>query len=142
MNEKQIIVRLPAYVSEEDIINFYCTLKLMYTKKWDFELADNLAKGVGCLSVCCEIGFHEGIEACWKWLVRKCNRDKNSEMMKLLIETYPNLHEQFTHQVERDGYSSDSKLSRNTSKRRSRRNNWSKHLCQRTDSYDSDPSNN
>ncbi|CAG8444950.1 5275_t:CDS:2 [Cetraspora pellucida] len=148
MNEKQIIVRLPAYISEEDIINFYCTLKLMYTKNWDSELADNLAKGVGCLSVCCEIGFHEGIEACWKWLVRKCNRDKNNEMMKLLIEAYPNLHGQFTHQVENvssfsfgNGYTSDSNLSRNTSKRRSQRNNRPKHLCRRIDSYDSDPSN-
>ncbi|RIA97245.1 hypothetical protein C1645_752858 [Glomus cerebriforme] len=94
--EKQIIVRLPSRVTEEDMINFYCTLKLMYTKNWDIELANNLTKGVGCLSVCCEIGFHEGIEACWKWLVRKCNRDNNKEMMKRLIEAYPNLHEQFT----------------------------------------------
>ncbi|CAG8733892.1 1204_t:CDS:1, partial [Cetraspora pellucida] len=98
--EKQIIVKLPYRVNEEDMINFYCTLKLMYTKKWDSELANNLAKGVGCLSVCWEIGFHEGIEACWKWLVRKCSRDRNREMMKKLIDAYPRLHEKFTHQVD------------------------------------------
>ncbi|CAG8637709.1 13503_t:CDS:2 [Rhizophagus irregularis] len=66
IKEKQIIVRLPSHVIEEDMINFHCTLKLMYTKNWDNELANNLTKGVGCLSVCCEIGFYEGIEACWK----------------------------------------------------------------------------
>ncbi|CAG8736043.1 11020_t:CDS:2, partial [Racocetra fulgida] len=98
--EKQIIVKLPYRVNEEDMVNFYCTLKLMYTKKWDSELANNLAKGVGCLSVCWEIGFHEGIEACWKWLVRKCSRDRNKEMMKKLIDAYPRLHEKFTHQVD------------------------------------------
>ncbi|CAG8600319.1 16842_t:CDS:1 [Dentiscutata erythropus] len=98
--EKQIIVKLPYRVNEEDMVNFYCTLKLMYTKKWDIELANNLAKGVGCLSVCWEIGFHEGIEACWKWLVRKCSRDRNKEMMKKLIDAYPRLHERFTHQVD------------------------------------------
>ncbi|CAG8534320.1 5417_t:CDS:1, partial [Scutellospora calospora] len=98
--EKQIIVKLPYKVNEEDMVNFYCTLKLMYTKKWDTELANNLAKGVGCLSVCWEIGFHEGIEACWKWLVRKCNRDRNKEMLKKLINAYPRLHERFTHQVD------------------------------------------
>ncbi|CAB4405314.1 unnamed protein product [Rhizophagus irregularis] len=96
IKEKQIIVRLPSHVIEEDMINFHCTLKLMYTKNWDNELANNLTKGVGCLSVCCEIGFYEGIEACWKWLVKKCNRDNNKEMMKRLIEAYPNLHEKFT----------------------------------------------
>ncbi|CAG8756749.1 17281_t:CDS:1 [Gigaspora margarita] len=96
--EKQIIVKLPYRVNEEDMVNFYCTLKLMYTKKWDTELANNLAKGVGCLSVCWEIGFHEGIEACWKWLVRKCCRDRNKEMMKKLIEAYPRLHEKFSQQ--------------------------------------------
>lgn len=101
IKEKQIIVRLPSRVTEEDMINFYCTLKLMYTKDWDSELANNLTKGVGCLSVCCEIGFYEGIEACWKWLVKKCNRDNNKEMMKRLIEAYPNLHEQFTEPEEK-----------------------------------------
>ncbi|GBB88468.1 hypothetical protein RclHR1_00150064 [Rhizophagus clarus] len=101
IREKQIIVRLPSHVTEEDMVNFYSTLKLMYTKNWDNELANNLTKGVGCLSVCCEIGFYEGIEACWKWLVKKCNRDNNKEMMKRLIEAYPNLHEKFTEPEEK-----------------------------------------
>ncbi|CAG8492164.1 21897_t:CDS:2 [Dentiscutata erythropus] len=142
INEKQIIVRLPTHVNEEDIINFYCTLKLIYTKKWDLELANNLSKGVGCLSVCCEIGFQEGIEACWKWLVRKCNRDRNFEMMKLLIDAYPNLHEKFTHQVEpvSKPFFNYSNLSRNPrSKRRSRRNNRPKHLY-RKNSHDTSTS--
>ncbi|CAG8694894.1 1242_t:CDS:2, partial [Gigaspora rosea] len=69
--EKQIIVKLPYRVNEEDMVNFY---------------------------FCWEIGFHEGIEACWKWLVRKCCRDRNKEMMKKLIEAYPRLHEKFTQQ--------------------------------------------
>lgn len=110
IKEKQIIVRLPSRVTEEDMINFYCTLKLLYTKNWDSELANNLTKGVGCLSVCCEIGFHEGIEACWKWLVRKCNRDGNKEMMKRLIEAYPNLHEQFNDEIDDKPISSNSNL--------------------------------
>ncbi|KAF0553860.1 hypothetical protein F8M41_019917 [Gigaspora margarita] len=139
MNEKQIIVRLPNHVNEEDIINFYSTLKLMYTKKWDSELANDLSKGVGCLSVCCEIGFQEGIEACWKWLVKKCNRDKNNEMMKLLIDAYPNLHDQFTHQVEgisKSYFNFSSNLSKKL-KRKSRRNNRPRHLYRRTNSNDS-----
>ncbi|CAG8514005.1 3306_t:CDS:1 [Paraglomus brasilianum] len=99
IREKQIIVRLPARVAEEDMVNFYCTLKLMYTKAWNSELANNLAKGVGCLSVCCEIGFHEGIAECWAWLVQKCTRDKNNEMMRRLIEAYPDLYEKFDDQT-------------------------------------------
>ncbi|CAG8496541.1 12043_t:CDS:2 [Funneliformis mosseae] len=136
IKEKQIIVRLPSRITEEDIINFYSTLKLMYTKNWDVELANNLTKGVGCLSVCCEIGFHEGIEACWKWLVNKCNRDKNKEMMRRLIEAYPNLHEQFSEPDEKINpnvfasipYQSSSKSKRNSHvhHRSSRRSNKSR----------------
>ncbi|CAI2178812.1 3061_t:CDS:2 [Funneliformis geosporum] len=136
IKEKQIIVRLPSRITEEDIINFYTTLKLMYTKNWDVELANNLTKGVGCLSVCCEIGFHEGIETCWKWLVSKCNRDKNKEMMRRLIEAYPNLHEQFSEPDEKinpnvfasTSYQNSSKSKRNspTHRHSSRRSNKSR----------------
>ncbi|CAG8665837.1 746_t:CDS:1, partial [Acaulospora morrowiae] len=148
LREKQIIVKLPTRVNEEDLVSFHCTLRLMYTKNWDHELADNLAKGVGCLSVCYEIGFHEGIEACWKWLVRKCNRDRNKEMMKRLIEAYPNLHEKYTSHVEASSSSTNllevpaqKSLSRTPSKRgpplqrrSSRKSSRSSHLRRRTSS--------
>lgn len=92
---KQIIVRLPPRVSEEDMVNFYVTIRLMYTKEWTRELGDELAKGVGVLACCAEIGFAEGMEEVWVWLMHKCTSNANKEMIRMLVEEYPELASQF-----------------------------------------------
>ncbi|CAJ0755106.1 12055_t:CDS:2 [Entrophospora sp. SA101] len=135
--EKQIIVKLPSRVTEEDMVNFYCTLKLMYTKRWDHELSDNLSKGVGCLSVCFEIGYSEGIEICWKWIIRKCNHDKNKEMVKRLIEAYPDLNQQFnnnTNNINHLTMPSSTSLTKTVSSSSASTNNSSSSLTKRNSS--------
>ncbi|RUS15658.1 hypothetical protein BC937DRAFT_92174 [Endogone sp. FLAS-F59071] len=92
---KQIIVRLPPRVSEEDMVNFYVTIRLMYTKEWTRELGDDLAKGVGVLACCSEIEFAEGMEEVWVWLMHKCKSSANKEMIRMLVEEYPELASQF-----------------------------------------------
>ncbi|KAL1925754.1 uncharacterized protein VTP21DRAFT_637 [Calcarisporiella thermophila] len=92
---RHIVVKVPPGVTKEDMLHFYVALKLIYTKAWAAELKDDLRMGCGVLSVCYEIGFAEGMEEVWRWVMLKCHRERNREMMQRLIEAYPSLYKKF-----------------------------------------------
>ncbi|KAL1919491.1 uncharacterized protein VTP21DRAFT_2184 [Calcarisporiella thermophila] len=119
---KHIVVRVPETVTREDMIYFHTALKLIYTKTWDAELQDDLSTGVGVLSVCYEIGFAEGVEEIWRWLMDKCRQDGNSRMRERLVAAYPGLHKRFREMSSRSqaSPSRDGSVRKSNSKRRAK----------------------
>ncbi|KAL7749111.1 hypothetical protein RI367_005516 [Sorochytrium milnesiophthora] len=104
---KNVIVKLPGRASADEMIAFYTTIRLMYTKQFDseFSSASNSADtAVGVLGVCIDIGWDEGIEKSWTWLARFCDTvlGGNRSLLDKLTIAYPTLSECWSEMISAD----------------------------------------
>ncbi|KAI9183033.1 hypothetical protein H9P43_003949 [Blastocladiella emersonii ATCC 22665] len=115
---RAMTVRVPDRPNREDMVAFYTTLRLLYTKRFTHEFsgarwapadheypdAQPVANGealvavaggadlaVGVLAVCLEVEWDEGVRETWRWLVDYCARIQNDSLLGKLTTAYPEL---------------------------------------------------
>ncbi|KAJ3369586.1 hypothetical protein GGF31_005103 [Allomyces arbusculus] len=73
---RNVVIKMPGRSSALDLQAFYTALRLLYTKRFDDELAaaneDAPDLAVAVLGVCVELEWDEGVHECWQWLAKYC----------------------------------------------------------------------
>ncbi|KNE73356.1 hypothetical protein AMAG_17507 [Allomyces macrogynus ATCC 38327] len=73
---RNVVIKMPGRSSALDLQAFYTALRLLYTKRFNAELAaardDAPDLAVAVLGVCVELEWDEGVHECWQWLAQYC----------------------------------------------------------------------
>ncbi|KNE67905.1 hypothetical protein AMAG_12622 [Allomyces macrogynus ATCC 38327] len=73
---RNVVIKMPGRSSALDLQAFYTALRLLYTKRFNAELAaaneDAPDLAVAVLGVCVELEWDEGVHECWQWLAKYC----------------------------------------------------------------------